>query len=62
MQIFVLLKVGTAYSILSDAEKKDRYDRTGSIDDDDFEGHGMDEFMSMFEMMFGYIFKFKFPF
>lgn len=48
-------KVSEAYEILSDNEKKEQYDRYGSVDNNRFQSHGfsMDDIFSQFGDIFG---------
>ncbi len=46
-------RIGAAYAVLSDPEKRQRYDMTGSLDEDEMEGPDFDDVMSMFASMFG---------
>jgi curved DNA-binding protein CbpA len=49
----VFQKIGAAYAVLSDSEKKKRYDMTGSLDEDDMDAPDFDDVMGMFYSMFG---------
>ena len=47
-------KIGSAYALLSDPDRRSRYDMTGSLnEDDDEEGPDMDDLMQMFFQSFG---------
>ena len=46
-------RISAAYAILSDSEKRERYDRTGSLNEEDFESPDMDDLMQMFFSNFG---------
>lgn len=46
-------KISSAYAVLSDPEKRERYDMTGSLGENDMEGHDMDDLMQMFFQSFG---------
>jgi len=46
-------RISAAYAILSAAEKRERYDRTGSLNEEDMEEPDMDDMMQMFFSQFG---------
>jgi curved DNA-binding protein CbpA len=46
-------RISAAYAILSDPERKERYDRTGSLSEEDQESPDMDDLMQMFFTQFG---------
>lgn len=46
-------RIGAAYAILSNEEKRERYDRTGSLDEEEMEEPDMDDVMQMFMQAFG---------
>ena len=46
-------KISASYAILSDPEKRERYDRTGSLNEEDMEEPDMDDLMEMFFTQFG---------
>lgn len=46
-------KISSAYAVLSDTEKRERYDTTGSLEENDTEGPDMDDIMQMFFQSFG---------
>jgi curved DNA-binding protein CbpA len=46
-------KISAAYAILSDTDKRQRYDETGCLDEEDLEGPDMGDFSQMFFSHFG---------
>ena len=46
-------RISAAYALLCNKERKERYDTTGSVDEDDMEGPDMDDLMQMFFSQFG---------
>lgn len=46
-------RIGAAYAILSNEEKRERYDRTGCLDEEEMQETNMDDIMQMFMHAFG---------